>query len=62
MAVKSCKVIWCDTEGVEDAVSLSAESLYDAVAQGSKFFWDQRMGESYRSQHRYRCEDQGSRD
>ena len=38
MAVKSCKVICCDSEGVEHAVSVSAESLYDAIAQGLKVF------------------------
>jgi hypothetical protein len=38
VAVKSCKVICRDTEGIEHAVSVSAESLYDAVAQGLKVF------------------------
>jgi hypothetical protein len=38
MAVKSCKVICRDTEGVEHAVNVTAESLYDAVAQGLRFF------------------------
>ena len=38
VAIKSCKVICCDTEGIEHAVSVSAESLYDAVAQGLKVF------------------------
>ena len=38
MAIKSCKVICCDTADVEYAVSVSAEILYDAVAQGLKIF------------------------
>jgi hypothetical protein len=38
VAVKSCKVICCNTEGIDQAVSGSAESLYDAIAQGLKVF------------------------
>jgi hypothetical protein len=38
MAIKSCKVICCDTEDIEHAVSVSAESLYDAIAQSLKIF------------------------
>jgi hypothetical protein len=38
MAVKSCKVSCRDNEGIEHAVTVTAESLYDAVAQGLRVF------------------------
>jgi len=43
-----CKVSYCDLNGVEHTVEVSAESLYEAVAQGLRVFrendWIDEMG------------------
>ena len=38
MTFRNCKVVCRDSEGIEHAVNVTGESLYDAVAQGLRFF------------------------
>jgi hypothetical protein len=40
MAVRSCKLSFRDSRGVEHAVEVTAESLYEAVAQALLLFRD----------------------
>ena len=40
MAVRSCKVTCRDAQGVEHSVEVTAESLYEAVAQAWRIFGD----------------------
>ena len=40
MALRSCKVICTDLNGVEHSVEVTAETLYEAVAQGLRAFRD----------------------
>jgi hypothetical protein len=40
MPFRTCRVTRCDIEGVEHAVEVTAESLYEAVARGLKAFID----------------------
>lgn len=38
MAVRTCRVSCLDTQGVEHAVEVTAQSLYEAVAQALRVF------------------------
>ena len=38
MGVRTCTVSYCDLNGVEHAVEVTADSLYEAVAQGLRVF------------------------
>src|SRR5439155_23824960 len=38
MAVRTCRVSYCDVRGVEHTVEVTADSLYEAVAQGLRVF------------------------
>jgi|SRR6516162_324465 hypothetical protein len=38
MSVRTCSVSYCDPNGVEHAIEVMAESLYEAVAQGLRVF------------------------
>lgn len=38
MAVRTCKVTFADARGIEHAVQVSAQSLYEAVAQALRVF------------------------
>jgi hypothetical protein len=49
MAVRSCKVTYAEAGGVEHAVQVSAQTLYEAVAQALRIFRDnQWCGEDLR--------------
>ena len=41
MAVRSCKVTYLDAGGIEHAVQVSAQTLYEAIAQALRVFRDQ---------------------
>jgi hypothetical protein len=38
MAVRTCKVTWVDAEGIEHTVQVTAQTLYEAVAQALRVF------------------------
>jgi len=38
MSLRKCKVSYCDLNGVEHTVEVTADSLYEAVAQGLRVF------------------------
>src|SRR5215831_15365939 len=38
MALRSCKVTWLDAEGIEHTVQVTAQTLYEAVAQALRVF------------------------
>jgi hypothetical protein len=38
MGFRKCTVSYCDVNGVEHSVEVSADSLYEAVAQGLRVF------------------------
>ena len=38
MSVRTCRVSCCDLAGVEHTVEVTADSLYEAVAQGLRVF------------------------
>lgn len=38
MGLRKCKVSYCDPNGVEHTVEVTADSLYEAVAQGLRVF------------------------
>src|SRR5271167_2221150 len=38
MGLRTCTVSCCDLKGVEHAIEVSADSLYEAVAQGLRAF------------------------
>jgi len=38
MAVRTCRVSCCDLRGVEHTVEVTADSVYEAVAQGLRVF------------------------
>ena len=40
MGLRKCKVSYCDPNGVEHTVEVTADSLYEAVAQGLRVFCD----------------------
>jgi hypothetical protein len=40
MAVRTCRVTCRDTQGVEHTVQVTAQSLYEAVAQALRVFWE----------------------
>lgn len=40
MALRNCKVTCCDLKGVEHTVEVTADTLYEAVAQGLRAFRD----------------------
>jgi hypothetical protein len=40
VAIRTCLVTYRDIEGVEHTVEVSADSLYEAVAQGLRAFLD----------------------
>jgi hypothetical protein len=40
MAIKSCRVTWTDASGVDHSVEVTAETLYEAVAQALRLFRD----------------------
>jgi hypothetical protein len=40
VALKTCRVSCVDLGGIEHAVELSANSLYEAIAQGLRIFRD----------------------
>jgi hypothetical protein len=48
VSLRKCRVSYCDLNGVEHAVEVSAESLYEAVAQGLRMFpendWTHEVG------------------
>jgi len=44
MAIKSCRVACTDTNGVDHSVEVSAETLYEAVAQALRLFRDNDWG------------------
>jgi hypothetical protein len=50
VAVRTCKVSCRDSRGIEHAVEVTAESLYEAVAQALQLFgdddWNQYPGRS----------------
>jgi hypothetical protein len=41
MAVRSCRVSYLDSGGIEHTVQVSAQTLYEAVAQALRAFRDQ---------------------
>jgi len=45
MALRTCRVIFRDDGGLEHAVEVTAESLYEAVAQGLRFFREDEWSE-----------------
>ena len=38
MGLRTCRVFCCDLKGVEHAIEVTADSLYEAVAQGLRAF------------------------
>jgi hypothetical protein len=38
MSLRTCTVSYCDLKGVEHAIEVTADSLYEAVAQGLRVF------------------------
>jgi hypothetical protein len=38
MALRTCKVTWVDAEGIEHTVHVTAQTLYEAVAQALRVF------------------------
>jgi hypothetical protein len=38
MSLRACTVSYCDLKGVEHAIEVTADSLYEAVAQGLRVF------------------------
>ena len=40
MTVRSCKVSWRDGQGIEHSVDVTAETLFEAVAQAWRAFGD----------------------
>ena len=38
MSLRTCTVSYCDLKGVEHAIEVTADSLYEAVAQGLRCF------------------------
>ena len=40
MCHRRCRVTWCDLNGIEHTVEVTADSLYEAVARGLKIFRD----------------------
>ena len=38
MGLRTCTVSYCDLKGVEHAIEVTADSLYEAVAQGLRVF------------------------
>jgi hypothetical protein len=71
MGLRTCLVSYCDLEGVEHAVEVTADSLYEAVAQGLRVLrendWIDETGYGQRTilvvvrqpevQHKVRIED-----
>src|SRR5271157_895401 len=45
MAVRTCRVTCCDTQGVELTVQVTAQSLYEAVAQALRVFREDEWSE-----------------
>jgi hypothetical protein len=45
MAVRTCRVTCSDTQGVERTVEVTAQSLYEAVAQALRVFREDDWGE-----------------
>src|SRR5271155_5166080 len=46
MAVRACRVTCRDEQGVERTVQVTAQSLYEAVAQALRLFWDSEWKEN----------------
>jgi len=46
MAVRSCRVTYLDSGGIEHTLQVSAQTLYEAVAQALRIFRDQPWCES----------------
>jgi hypothetical protein len=48
MGLRTCTVSYCDLKGVEHVIEVTADSLYEAVAQGLRVFrendWIDEMG------------------
>jgi|SRR5271166_1719673 len=48
MAIRACKVSVCDLKGVEHSVEVTAQSVFEAVAQGLRIFresdWIEEIG------------------
>ena len=48
MSLRTCTVSYCDLKGVEHAIEVTADSLYEAVAQGLRAFrendWSDEVG------------------
>lgn len=48
VGLRTCKVSYCDLKGIEHAIEVTADSLYEAVAQGLRVFreseWIDEMG------------------
>ena len=66
VSLRKCRVSYCDLNGVEHAVEISAESLYEAVAQGLRVFrendWIDEVGHGQTTsypevQHKVRIQD-----
>ena len=38
MSLRTCTVSYCDLKGVEHVIEVTADSLYEAVAQGLRVF------------------------
>ena len=38
MSLRTCTVSYCDLKGVEHSIEVTADSLYEAVAQGLRVF------------------------
>jgi hypothetical protein len=51
MAVRSCKVTYIDAGGIEHAVSVIAQTLYEAVAQALRIFREQAWCEEDLRRH-----------
>ena len=71
MGLRKCRVSYCDLNGVEHIVEVTADSLYEAVAQGLRVFrqndWIDEVGRGQRTisvvvthpeiQHKIRIQD-----
>jgi hypothetical protein len=63
MAVRTGKITWVDTQGIEHAVEVSAQSVYEAVAQALRVFREHEWCQDLRHTRQCCCEHQpaGSR-
>jgi hypothetical protein len=56
MSLRTCTVSYCDLKGVEHAIEVTADSLYEAVAQGLRVFrendWIDEVGRAARQRFR----------